>query len=163
MMMPDCRNDDYYNSDFLDEADHDLVRGYDWATEAVDNLFDNIDSLTDGSDHIEKFLNEELPESMQDEYDMDFAFDEEHPTEHREVKTYGDFLRMQMLSWLEIERNELIVSLIENMDEEIYNAIRNKVLKDNLESSDPKEYYDTRKHACTGKKESDGPVEDDET
>ena len=154
MLFPDCRNDDYYNSDFLDRTNHEFVRGYDWATEAVDNLFDNLESLADGSDHIERFLDEKLPESMQDEYDMNFAFDEEHPTEHREVKTYGDFLRMKMLEWLESERNELIVSMIDNMDDEIYSAVRNKILKDNISSDKPKEYYDTRKYACTGEKSS---------
>lgn len=160
MQLPDCRHDDYYNSDFLDEKDYEFVRGYDWATEAIDNLFNNLESLTDGSDHIEKFLDEKLPESMQDEYTMDFAFSEPK-REDRKVETYGDFLRMKMLEWLETERNEFITGMIDNMDETIYKAIRNKILKDNAESENPKEYYDTRKYVCTGKKESDGPNGDE--
>ena len=59
---------------------------------------------------------------------------------------------MKMLEWLESERNELIVSMIDNMDDEIYSAVRNKILKDNISSDKPKEYYDTRKYACTGEK-----------
>lgn len=144
MIFPECRHDEYYNSDFLEERDYEFVRGFDWATEAVDTLFENSDdNLTDGSDYIEKFLNEKLPESMQDEYDMDFAF-QEQKTEHRDVKTYGDLLHMKILEWLEKERNELIVSMIENMNEDIYNAIRNKVLQENTQADQPKEYYDTR-------------------
>jgi hypothetical protein len=160
MMLPDCRNDDYYNKDFLDGSNEEFVRGYDWATEAVDNLFNNMDSLTDGSDHIEKFLDEPLPECMQTDYEMDFAF-QDQATEHRDVKTYGDFLRMRILEWLEMERNELITSMIDDMNEELYKAIRNRVLKDNAESDSPKEYYDTRKYVFTGKKESDGVTDEE--
>ena len=42
MMFPECRNDNYYNEDFLTKTDKEFVRGFDWATEmAVDNFFDN--------------------------------------------------------------------------------------------------------------------------
>ena len=46
----------------------------------------------------------------------------------------------------------LITSMIDEMSDEIYNAIRNKVLKDNDSLPEPKEYYDTRKEMVTGKK-----------
>ena len=44
----------------------------------------------------------------------------------------------------------------------MYNAIRNKVLKDNEKAAAPKEYYDSRKQAVTGQKVSDGLVEETE-
>ena len=160
MILPDCRNDDYYNRDFLIDENHEFVRGFDWATEAIDNIFNNLNALTEGSDYAEKFLNEPLPESMLDEYDMDYAFSDSEPTEHREARTYGDFLRMKMLEWLENERNELITNMIDNMAEDIYQNVRNKVLKENAKSESPKEYYDTRKYLYTGEKEGDGPTED---
>ena len=52
-------------------------------------------------------------------------------------------------------RDELIVSMLENMDEDVYNAIRNKKLKENQKKpkKEQKEYYDTRKYMCTGEKE----------
>ena len=52
-------------------------------------------------------------------------------------------------------------TLIVSNDDSIYKAIRNKILKDNAESENPKEYYDTRKYVWTGKKESDKPNGDE--
>lgn len=149
MLFPDVRNDDWYNEDFLDGESKKEVIGFDWATFAVDNLFDNIEQITDESDYLEKVLSEKLPESLQDEYDMEGLDGED---EHREVKTYADFIRMKILSWLENERNELVVSMIENMDESVYKALREKVLKDNEKSENPKEYYDSRHFMYTNEK-----------
>ena len=149
MLFPDVRNDDWYNEDFLDGASKKEVLGFDWATFAVDNLFENIEQITDESDYLEKVFSEELPKSLQDEYDMERHDGED---EHREVKTYADFIRMKILSWLENERNEIVVSLIENMDESVYKALREKVLKDNEKSENPKEYYDSRHFMYTNEK-----------
>lgn len=149
MLFPDVRNDDWYNEDFLDGASKKEVLGFDWATFAVDNLFDNIEQITNESDYLEKVLSEKLPESLQNEYDMEGLDGED---EHREVKTYADFIRMKILSWLENERNEIVVSLIENMDESVYKALREKVVKDNEKSENPKEYYDSRHFMYTNEK-----------
>jgi len=159
--FPDCRNDDYYNEDFLVRKDSDFVQGFDWAAEAVDNLFNNLETMTDESDHLEKFLTEPIPEHMQEDYTMEFKFPEPKK-EERKVKTYGDYIRYKILCWLESERNELITSAIDGMDENLYQAIRNKVLRDNQKKKNPKEYYNTRKYLCTGAKEGDGPTDDDE-
>lgn len=149
MLFPDVRNDDWYNEDFLDGKSKKEVLGFDWATHAVDTLFENIEQITDESDYLEKVFSEELPKSLQDEYDMERHDGED---EHREVKTYADFIRMKILSWLENERNEIVVSLIENMDESVYKALREKVLKDNEKSENPKEYYDSRHFMYTNEK-----------
>jgi hypothetical protein len=97
-------------------------------------------------------LNKELPDYLKEKYEMEFTFGD-RDNEEREIKTYADLLRMKLLEWIEMERNELITSMIDNMDEDIYNAIRNKVLKENQEKDNPKEYYDSRKYIVTGKKE----------
>jgi hypothetical protein len=154
-MFPECRNDNYYNEDFLGREDKSFVQGFDWATEmAVDNFFDNYfgDMPIEENGELSTMLNKELPDYLKEKYEMEFTFGD-RDNEEREIKTYADLLRMKLLEWIEMERNELITSMIDNMDEDIYNAIRNKVLKENQEKDNPKEYYDSRKYIVTGKKE----------
>jgi len=156
MMFPDCRTDDAYNQDFLNGTDKEFVRGFDWATEmAVDNFFDNhfdgtIPDEEDGELSI--MLNKEVPDYLKEKYEVEYRFSD-RDTETREIKTYADLLRSKILDWIEMERNELITSMLDNMDEDIYNAIRAKVLKENEQRPEKKEYYDSRKYMCTGKKE----------
>ena len=156
-MFPDCRTDDYYNEDFLDGTDKSFVKGYDWCGEqVVDNFFNNLDVYFDDDSHMMHILNEKLPEEMRSEEQVEFTFGD-RGTETRKIETYGDLLRSKLQDWIESERDELITSMIESMDEDIYNAIRNKVLKENAKSEKPKEYYDSRKYAIRGVKECDGP------
>ena len=160
-MFPDCRKDDYYNQDFLDGQDREFVKGYDWCTEeVVDNFFNNLDVYFDSDSHMQHMLDEKLPDDMKSEEEVEFTFGG-RGSEVRKIKTYGDLLRSKLLDWIKSERDELITSMIDNMDEVLYKSIRNKVLKDNEKAEQPKEYYDSRKYAITGKKAMDGP-EDDE-
>ena len=157
--IPDCRNDDYYNEDFLTASDKAEVAGFDWCCEmAADNFFDNMDIFFDEDSHMRHMLDEELPEDMKEQYDVESSFGEHH-VETREVKTYGDLLRSKMLDYIESVRDEMITSMIDNMPDEIFKAVRNKVLQDNAKSENPKQYYDTRKYAVTGVKKGDGPDE----
>lgn len=156
MMFPDCRTDDAYNEDFLTNTDKQFVRGMDWCTEmAIDNFFDN---HFNGEPPIEEdgelsiLLDKEIPDYLKDKYTMDFSFGDRQ-SEEREINTYADLLRYKLLTWIESERDELITSMLDNMDEDIYEALRNKVLKENKEKDQPKEYYDSRKFMITGKKE----------
>ena len=68
------------------------------------------------------------------------------------VKENGDLLALVVSHWHESERDMLIASLIDNMDENEYQAIRNKVLKENAKKKEPKEYFDSRHFAFTGEK-----------
>lgn len=124
--IPDCRNDVNYNEKNITAKDKEFVRGFDWcAEEVVDCFFDNLDNID--SDHLIKMLNEELPESMQKEYEWEYTFGKDRQPEKRIVKTYGDLLRSELIDWMEAERNELIVSMIDSMDEDEYAAIKEKV------------------------------------
>ena len=158
MMFPDCRTDDAYNQDFLGGTDKEFVKGFDWATEmAVDNFFDNhFDGMSPDEEdgELSIMLNKEVPDYLKEKYEVEYRFGD-RDAETREIKTYADLLRSKILDWIEMERDELITSMLDNMDEDIYNAIRNKVLKENNEKpeGERKEYYDSRKFACTGKKE----------
>ena len=149
MLFPNCRDDEYYNQDFLNGQDSEFVRGFDWAVEmAVDNFFDNdMYELADNDSYLGHILNKKLPEDLREEYDMEFSFPCDSPKEdeHRVVETYADLIRYKLLEWIEMERDELITSMIDHMDEDVYKALRNKTLKDNEKQEKPKEYYDTRK------------------
>lgn len=126
--IADCRTDDYYNQKYLNQKDKEFLSGFDWCAEmAVDNFFDNNYDHDNGV-YLEHILAQELPECMKDNYEMENTFreDGEPETEKREVKTYADLLRMQILVWIEMERNELITSMIDNMSEEEYNANKEK-------------------------------------
>lgn len=128
--IPDCRTDEYYNQKYLNQRDKAELFGFDYCTEcAVDNFFDNLDNYFDEETYLGHVLNEELPESMQEEYTMEFSFfrAEENKSEDRTCKTYADLLRMRILEWIEMERDEVITSMIENMDDEEYEAIKAKV------------------------------------
>lgn len=162
MMFPDCRNDDYYNEDFLDGQDKAELFGYDWcAEEVVDSFFDNLDVYFDDDSYMMHLLNEEMPKDMQKEETIEWTFGD-RPDTVREIKTYKDLLRSKLQDWIESERDQLITSMIDAMDEDLYNAIRNKVLKDNEKAEKPKEYYDSRKYMIRGQKEYNGPDEEND-
>lgn len=127
--IPDCRNDENYNEKYLNNFDKEFVRGYDWCVEmSVDNFFDNLDIYFEDDSHIMHLLNEELPENMREEYEIERTFaDENARVEKRDVKTYVDLLRSKILDYIEMERDELITSMIDNMDEQEYSEIKAKV------------------------------------
>ena len=149
MLFPNCREDAYYNQDFLDETDKKFLRGFDWAAEmACDNFFDNHYIDYDGnSDYLEITLAQPAPKYMQEEYEMQFAFGDRED-EKRTVETYADYIRFQILEWIEVERNQLITSMIDSMDNNDYKENRHKAISENQNK-----YYDTRKYFATGKKE----------
>lgn len=115
MIMPDCRNDEVYNVKNLKKADKEFIDGYDWATEMeVDNFFDNnMGELEDEETYLGRILCEELPKSLQEEYEMEFTFGDRE-SETRQTKTYADLIRFKILEWLEMGRNELITSMIDS-------------------------------------------------
>ena len=121
--IPDGRTDEFYNQKFLNNEGKAELKGYDWcAEEVVDCFFDNIDNA---GEYLEAILNTEIPEETHETYEWVPTFGDEAET--RTIKTWGDLLRARLLDWIESNRNELIVSLIENMDDEELEAIREKI------------------------------------
>lgn len=113
MFIPDCRTDEYYNVDKLNEKDKAEIAGYDWcAEEVVDNFFDNLDVYFDDDSVLMEALTKEVPASLQTEYEMEDSFNGQKET--RVVKTYADLLRMSILDHIERNRDEVIVSMIDN-------------------------------------------------
>ena len=124
MRIPNARTDKYYNQKYLRKEDERFLRGYDFATEVVlESLFHNLDFIE--SDYIEKFFNEPLPESMQGErYLCIDSFQEEPTMEERPIRTYGEYIYAKVLEWIELDRDELVTSMIDGYDEEEYERLR---------------------------------------
>lgn len=128
-MFPDCRVDDYYNEDFLKGIDKEFLSGADWMLEQIVNLFEGNLDVYRG----------------QLEYDGDIDIDKVLE------KAKGEIVEM-IKHWSEMERNMLITSLIESMEDGEFKEYRKLALEKNATSEKPKEYYDSRKYQCTGKK-----------
>ena len=126
--IPDCRTDDAYNQKYLDKMDKEFLRGYDWCTQmAVDNFFDNNFDFDDDS-YLSHILLQPVPESMKEEYNLERGFFGDDCTiDHRTVNTYIDYIRCKILEWIEMNRNELVTSMIDGMGEEEYDKIKEEV------------------------------------
>ena len=112
--IPDCRTDEFYNDKNLNEKDKEFVRGYDWCTEcAADTFFDNLDVFFGDDSHLMHVLNEELPQGLKEKYEFERTYGVDKKTETREVTTYGDLLRVRLLEYIESERDELIISMVD--------------------------------------------------
>ena len=105
-----------YDYDELNEKDKEFVDGFKWCVEqAVDLFFDNMFDYSD--DYLTHVLNEKVPEHMQEEYEMEYSFGN-RAIEKRKIVTYGDLLRMRMLEYLSVEMSELMISILDNYEEE---------------------------------------------
>lgn len=118
--IPNCRTDEIYNEKNLNNRDKEHLLGFDWCTEmAVDNFFNNLDVYFDSDSYLMHLLNERLPKDMQEEYEMEYTYaDDENKSEMRKTETYADMLRFKILDWIEMERNELITSMIDNASDD---------------------------------------------
>lgn len=116
MIYPDCRVDENYNEDFLIEEDKQVIRGYDLACGfATDFIMGNIEP-------------EEILGVLGANRVVRSVFSTVRKYIHRELSRH-----------LESCRDEIITSIIDNMDEDKYNEIREQALKDN-----PDKYKDSR-------------------
>lgn len=113
-MIPDCRNDENYNQSYLDVRDKEFIAGADWMLEAITNLFENNLDVYAGRLEVDT------------EVDVDKFLDKAK-----------DELSEMIKDWAEMERNMMITSMIDSMDEDEYNQ--------NVEANKSDEFYDTRK------------------
>ena len=145
MLIPDCRRDEIYNEDFLNKDDTGFVKGFDWCAEhAADAAFNNLSCIfdEDSGGKLAEVLAAEAPEHLRTKYDWERL---DGTAEAREVRTYGDYLRYVLADWIERQRDELITSMIDGMDEGEYAELKAAAIERNETLPDPKEYYNTRK------------------
>lgn len=128
--IPDCREDEVYNEKYLADRDKQFVDGYDWCLEcAVDSFWDNLGVYFGGDSAVRFFLDQKLPEEMQDEYEVEWKYfgTDGDTASTRKVETIGDLLRSNMLDWVERHRNELITGMIDNMEPDKLREIKDRV------------------------------------
>ena len=119
--IPDCRTDECYNYEKLTNDDKQFVNGFDYCTEAAaDCFFDNLDAFFGSDSHIMHALNEELPREMKETYEVEFEYLGEQKSVSRDVETYADLLRVRMLDFIEAQRDDLIVSMIDSASDGAY-------------------------------------------
>ena len=106
--FPDCRTDEYYNQKYLTQRNKDFVAGYDYALEQVQNLFNNLEVFPD----LEQLLDDNV------------ALVKEHKV---------DMVQTCIEDWAEMNRDELITSMIDSMDENEYQEIKQRVDADDGE------------------------------
>lgn len=126
--IPDCREDEYYNEKYLNEADKEFIDGYDWAVEmAMDNFFDNnfLKGLDDDT-YIGHTMTKELPDSMKDRYTVDYKYGDRGTVEV-ETETIADYIRAMLMDYVERCRDEMITSMIDGMDDKEHERIKAKV------------------------------------
>lgn len=104
--IPDAREDEFYNEKYLKHDDAEFIKGFDYAVEEVlDSFFSNLDSydwdVEDEDIDLEKIL-----------------------TNHEEV---CERLLNNLKEHFESDRDEMITSMIDNMSDEEYKEIREKV------------------------------------
>lgn len=101
--IPDCREDEAYNQKYLNQRNKDFVAGYDYAVERILELIkDNNNVYPD----LNVLLNKNIAVINEDKVEMVTS-----AIEH----------------WSEMQRNELITSMIDDMDEDEYESIKEQV------------------------------------
>ena len=107
--FPNCRTDEYYNEKYLNEQDAEFIRGYDWAVKEILNLFEN---------NVEVFP--ELERLLDDKTAII-------------CEGKANLVSECIEHWSEMERDELITSMIDGMEEDEYNSIKAKVDREQKE------------------------------
>lgn len=117
MIFPNCREDIDYNQAYLDNIDKEYLNGMDFQADQALNFFNNMDAYEDEFDiegediNLIHFLNN-----------------------HKKILKK---LTECIDDWLESQRDQMITSMIDNMDEAEY--------KSNKEKNKSDKFYDTRK------------------
>ncbi len=105
--FPDCRTDEYYNQKYLGEKDAEFLAGCDFALMMIDSLFNNLEIYYD-----------------------DFEFDDEDINLARFLDKHDKIrerLQEAVKDWYEMERNQLVASMIDGMDQDDYDTRKQEV------------------------------------
>lgn len=106
MYLPNAREDEAYNEKYLLENDKQFLSGFDYAIDKVMGMF---------------FANLDI---------FDFTVEGEDIDIGRIFANHPDISALfqgNMKQYFESERNELVVSMIENMDDDEYERIKEEV------------------------------------
>lgn len=100
--IPDCRTDENYNVEALNDKDKQFVRGYDWSAEQeMPNFFNNLEVYFGEDSYIMHVLKEKSTST----------------DEEGNPLTYWDEIKECLADWMEMQRDELITSMIDSYEE----------------------------------------------
>lgn len=115
-----------YWEGYLNERDYDRLREFDYTVELATNVFfTNIDSCECLS---EIFVASEIDEASGNSFVWDLKT--ELPDNAPKSVRFLRKLHEELTNWLETQRDEIVMSMIEGMSEEEYKAIRKEKDKD---------------------------------
>ncbi len=152
MITPNCRLDEDYNEDFLNKEDEKELIGFDEATRAVRAFFGNVDVYETEFARLFEALG--IPANTTKyifNADEDVLFSEKDISEYTEE----EYIRMNAVTKLfktfescirdnlEKIRNEVIVSLIDDYDEDEKESLKKEGMIKNGLKPHPKAYHDT--------------------
>lgn len=127
-IIPDCRQDEDYNEKYLNEQDAECVSGYDICVkDSIENFFNNIGNIED-----------ELLEAIGATHYNDIKLDEKlicgdmtlKDMTSKQIKSIGPLnalllvIKSEMLSCAEKQRDEIITSMLDNMDDDEYDKLK---------------------------------------
>ncbi len=113
---PDSKEPNPYYEGYLDDRDAEFIKGYDWCIEEeVTGFFDGID-IYDSDIDPEDFDVDKLDYNFIDAEDVS---DEEIKNASRESRILR-WMKDSILMHIECSRDEIITSMLDNMDEEEY-------------------------------------------
>lgn len=134
---PNCRDDEYYNEKYLNEADSEYINGYDSSIDDnIDNFFTNLMNWEDDIKEAlfpdpedEEKVNEAVKMNFETIWNDDMYYSDYQIEDLEAMSPYTRlflFLKEKMLEWAEGNRNEMITSMLENMDESEYDGLKKK-------------------------------------
>ena len=117
--------DEGYDEKYLNEEDKAKLRWFDWCLEmGVENFFDNIEDIFPEDSFLGKILSMEVPVDKRSVWRYESSWYKEDDGSAQlidhEVVTYADLLRMVCFEHIDSERESLVTSLINGMDEKDY-------------------------------------------
>lgn len=128
--IPDCRTDEAYNEKYLNEVDSECITGYDFSIEDnINNFFNNISNWEDDIAYALGLSEEEAINIEETLLDSDKDIEDYEESEIKEMGVVTALLitlKQRMLEWAEINRDEMIVSMIEHMKDSEYKELKAK-------------------------------------
>lgn len=114
-----------YYQGYLNNEGKTSISGYDWAVDHVECFFSNIGDYIDFECE-DDITEQDILDFINSEKEID-EYDEDDIAQYSSTVINLKIAKEQLLQWLETYRDETIVSLIENMDEEEYQKIKEEV------------------------------------
>lgn len=127
--IPDCRkgNDGLYNEKYINKENKEFVRGFDYALETILNMFSNLETYTneflDADFNIRKVndgaVSKQYDDCLNKDEKAEETFTKEDFNKANQQTQLVTTLMYCIADWHEMERNQLLVSMIDGTPTDI--------------------------------------------